>query len=178
MTEVSGERPVSDERREPWIPIKYGPSGPDDWFGVVPATVRFDAAVEELHLAIKGNPKQGLARTLIPWIIEYQKIVLDRPYWEYRFAAESDRTSAREQEIYSLAKSKPELSRVLPRCYGVATDAIYGEHALFLEFISNAARLDASGELADWPTDAIDEVLKTAANWQAVFWNAYPVQTS
>jgi hypothetical protein len=82
VTEVSGERPVSDERREPRIPIKYGPSGPDDWFGVVPATVRFerapDAAVEELHLAIKVNPKQGLARTLIPWIIEHQKIVLDR----------------------------------------------------------------------------------------------------
>ena len=76
-----------------------------------------------------------------------------RPYWEYRDAAESARTSAREQEIYSLAKSKPELSRVLPRCYGVATDAINDEHALFLEFISNAARLDASGELADSPTD-------------------------
>jgi hypothetical protein len=58
VTEVSGERPVSDERREPWIPIKYGPSGPDDWFGVVPATVRFerapDAAVEELHLASRA----------------------------------------------------------------------------------------------------------------------------
>jgi hypothetical protein len=99
VIEISGERPASDESREPWIPIKYGPAGPDDWFGVVPATVRFErtpgAASESLDLAIKVNPKQGLARTLIPWIIEHQKIALDRPYWECRSAAESDHTGAR-----------------------------------------------------------------------------------
>src|SRR4029450_3656495 len=107
LTDISGERPAVDERREPWIPIKYGPAAPDDWFGVVPATVRFErtprTAPESLNLAIKVNPKQGLARTLIPWIIEHQKIALDRPYWAYRRAAESNHTGAREQHIYALA---------------------------------------------------------------------------
>jgi len=39
---LSGARPASDERREPWIPIKYGPVSPDDWLGVVPTTVQFE----------------------------------------------------------------------------------------------------------------------------------------
>ena len=133
LLELAGERPVIDEQREPWIPIKYGPAGPDDWFGVVPATARFErspgAASERLDLAIKVNPRLGLARTLIPWVIERQKIALDRPYWEYRCAAESKHTGAREPHIYSLAKSTPALSRVLPRCYGAAADAATGEHA-------------------------------------------------
>ena len=179
---VSGQRPASDERREPWIPIKYGPAAADDWFGVVPAIVRFErtpgATTESLDLAIKVNPRQGLARTLIPWIIEHRKIALDRPYWEYRRAAESDHTGAREAEVYSLAESRPELRGVLPRCYGIAVDAVGGEHALFLEFVTNASRLDASGALANWPADAIDDALKAAAGWQAVFWNIRPEQAS
>jgi hypothetical protein len=129
-------------------------------------------------LAVKVNPTQGLARTLIPWIIEHQKIALDRPYWGYRCAAESDNTGPREQHIYSLARSSPELARLLPHCYGSATDAVSGEHALFLEFISDAARLDASGAQADWPPGAIDEALSAAASWQAVFWNAQAGQAS
>ncbi len=179
---LSGQRPPSDERREPWIPIKYGPAAPDDWFGVVPATVLFERApgaiAERLDLAVKVSPKQGLARTLIPWIIEHQKIALDRPYWEYRCAVESDLTGAREVKIYSLAESTLELGRVLPRCYGACVDASKGEHALFLKFVNYAARLDASGALADWPPDAIDGALTTAADWQAVFWNTLPKQTS
>src|SRR5437870_12772389 len=95
---LDGERPATDERREPWIPIKYGPASPDDWFGVVPATARFerspDSAAESLGLVVKVNPREGLARTLIPWIIAHKKIALDRPYWDYRTAAESDRTGA------------------------------------------------------------------------------------
>jgi hypothetical protein len=91
LTALDGERPASDEVREPWIPIKYGPASPDDWFGVVPATARFErargGAVESLRLVVKVNPREGLARTLIPWIIAHQKIALDRPYWEYRTAA-------------------------------------------------------------------------------------------
>jgi hypothetical protein len=31
---------------------------------------------------VKVNPREGLARTLIPWIIEHAKIALDRPYWD------------------------------------------------------------------------------------------------
>jgi hypothetical protein len=182
VIEISGERPAIDERREPWIPIKYGPAGHDDWFGVVPATVRFErspgAASERLDLAIKVNPEQGLARTLIPWIVEHQKIALDRPYWEYRCAAESDHTGAREPHLYALAKSTPELSRVLPRCYGASTDAATGEHALFLEFITEVTRLDATGALADWPPDAIDAALRSAAGWQAAFWDLQQNQAS
>ena len=44
LVALDGERPASDEVREPWIPIKYGPASPDDWFGVVPATARFERA--------------------------------------------------------------------------------------------------------------------------------------
>jgi hypothetical protein len=179
---ISGERPASDERREPWIPIKYGPGGPDDWFGVVPAIVQFEripgVTAESLDLVVKVNPRQGLARTLIPWIIEHRQIALDRPYWEYRCAAESDLTGPREQHIYSLAQSTPELARLLPRCYGSATDAVSGEHALFLEFVTDTTRLDASGAEADWPPDKIDEALSAAAKWQAVFWNAPAGQVS
>src|SRR5262245_38449259 len=119
LIELKGERPAIDETREPWIPIKYGPASPDDWFGVVPATARFErdrgGAIETLDLVVKVNPRQGLARTLIPWIIEHKKIALDRPYWEYRSAAESDHTSAREERLYGLAASTPALRAVLPR---------------------------------------------------------------
>jgi hypothetical protein len=85
---------------------------------------------------------------------------------------------AREQHIYALAKSTPELSRVLPRCYGAATDAASGEHALFLKFFTDAARLDATGALADWPPRAIDDALSAAAGWQAAFWNVQPKRSS
>ncbi|HEY7229689.1 MAG TPA: hypothetical protein VH558_04900 [Pseudolabrys sp.] len=176
LTAISGERPAADERREPWIPIKYGAAAPEDWLGVVPTTVQFErtpgATAEHLELVVKVNPKQGLARTLIPWIIEHKKIVLDRPYWKYRRAAESDDTGGREAELYLLAKLKPELCSILPRCYGTATDSTSGERALFLELLTNASRLDASGALADWPPEAIDSALKAAAGWQAAFWNA------
>ena len=172
---LDGERPASDEVREPWIPIKYGPASPDDWFGVVPATARFERApgstVESLGLVVKVNPREGLARTLIPWIIDHQKIALDRPYWDYRTAAESDHTAAREQRLYELARGTPALRRVLPRCYGSAVDTPTGEHALFLEFVGNAARLDATGATADWPADAIDDALRAAAGWHAAFWD-------
>jgi hypothetical protein len=174
LIELRGERPASDEVREPWIPIKYGPASPDDWFGVVPATARFERAgggVEGLSLVAKVNPRQGLARTLIPWIIAQKSIALDRRYWEYRTAAESDHTSAREQHLYELAKDTPALARVLPRCYGGATDAISGEHVIFLEFVSDVTRLDATGAAADWPAAAIDEALRAAAGWHAAFWN-------
>jgi hypothetical protein len=175
VIELVGERPASDELREPWIPVKYGRASPNDWFGVVPATVRFarsaGAAVETLTLVVKVNPREGLSRTLIPWIIAQEKIALDRPYWEYRRAAMSDHTAAREQQVYSLSSSTPALRHVLPRCFGFAADAATGEHALFLEFISDVTRLDAAGALADWPASAIEDALRSAAGWHAAFWN-------
>ena len=59
---------------------------------------------------------------------------------------------------------------MLPRCYGSAVDAVTGEHALFLEFVGDPARLDATGATADWPAAAIDEALREAAGWHAAFW--------
>src|SRR5262249_60944999 len=77
LLDLTGARPPRDEQREPWLPIKYGPAGADDWFGVVPATARFERspglAAESLALVVKVNPSEGLSRTLIPWIIEQKK---------------------------------------------------------------------------------------------------------
>lgn len=175
ILELTGSRPATDLAREPWIPVKYGTMGPDDWIGVVPARATYrrtpGAATEVLNLIVKVNPRQGLARTLIPWIIETRGIALDRPYWMYRSAAENDRTAAREQQLYLLAKSESAISRVVPRCYGTATDEQSGEHAVFIEEVSNASRLDASGATGDWPPDAIDAALAAAAAWQAIYWN-------
>src|SRR5215470_5524198 len=149
---LAGERPASDEVREPWNPVKYGRASPDDWFGVVPATARFarspGVADETLRLVVKVNPREGLSRTLIPWIITQEKIALDRPYWEYRRAAMSDNTATREQQVYELAISTPALRHVLPRCYGFAADATSGEHA-----------------------QLIDDALRSAAGWHAAFWD-------
>src|SRR5262249_27441794 len=96
LTDLVGQRPAIDESREPWTPIKYGPTGPDNWFGVVPATARFErspsAAAESLPLIIKVNPAEALARTLIPWIIEQKQILLGKPFWDYQCAAELDHT--------------------------------------------------------------------------------------
>jgi hypothetical protein len=175
-----GERPPGDERAQPWIPIKYGPSDPEDWQGVVPAVARFEiapgTAARSLRLVVKVNPREGLARTLIPWIVKQKNIVLDRPYWEYRSSAESERTAAREPSVYRLAESVPGLRRVLPRCYGSAFDGADGGHALFLEFVTDVRRLDAAGAIADWPTDAIDAALHAAAQWHAAFWDCDPAK--
>jgi hypothetical protein len=182
LIELAGERPAVDELREPWIPIKYGPASPEDWFGVVPANARFarasGSAEESLELVVKVNPRLGLARTLIPWIVTHKGIALDRPYWEYRSAAESDRTVAREPHLYGLAKDIPALARVLPRCYGSAIDAASGEQALFLEFLSDVTQLDATGAMADWSTTSIDGALRVAAGWHAAFWGINGQQAS
>jgi len=145
VVELRGNRPPEDERREPWITVKYGPASADDWFGVVPAVARFErrpgAPVETLPLAVKINPRPGVSRSLIPWIVEQQKIALDRPYWTYRCATEMDQTGPRESALYAAASAVPGLQRVIPRCYGAATDDAGDEYVLFLEFVTNAAQL-------------------------------------
>lgn len=97
---LDGGRPPTDEEREPWIRIKYGQASADDWVGVVPATARFarerGAPTETLNLIVKINPRVGLARNLIPWIAARNHIVLERPFLQYRSAAELDQTAARE----------------------------------------------------------------------------------
>lgn len=178
LIELAGERPVIDEQREPWIPIKYGAASVDDWCGVVPAVARIQRApgsqAERMRLAVKVNPRDGLARTLIPWIVEHRSIALDRPYWEYRCAAGFDHTGAREQHVYALSDRISALGDVLPRCFGHVTDEASGEHALFLEFLTHVDRLDATGAAADWPGNAIDDALRAAGAWHAAFWNVAP----
>ncbi len=172
---LEGERPAIDETREPWIGIKYGPASPDEWFGVVPAVAHFERApgrpTEGLKLIVKVNPRDGLARTLIPWIIDQRGIKLDRPFENYRASAAFDQTGAREYQVYALAPALSPLGCVLPRCYGRAIDSATGEHALFLELVE-AKRLDATGAQADWPAEAIDAALRALAGWQSVLWNA------
>jgi len=93
---LDGGRPPTDEEREPWIRIKYGQASADDWVGVVPATARFarerGVPTETLSLVVKINPRVGLARNLIPWIAARNHIVLERPFLQYRSAAELDQT--------------------------------------------------------------------------------------
>ncbi len=73
LIELDGERPKINEEREPWITVKYGPAGHDDWFGVVPAAARFQrtpgAEVESLPMFIKIYPREGMARNFMPWIV-------------------------------------------------------------------------------------------------------------
>ncbi len=177
LVSLDGERPSVDTRREPWIEIKYGPASPDDWFGIVPATAQFERSAgktrEALNLIVKVNPRLGLARNLIPWIVENKSIRLDRPYWEYRTSAETDRTADREFHIYELAATgSSALSWVLPRYYGAASDPATGERALFMERLTDVSRLDAAGVQADWPIEAIGAAFAAAAAWQAEFWGA------
>lgn len=177
LVSLDGERPSSDNVREPWIEIKYGPASPDDWFGVVPATVRFERVEgkksEVLDLIVKINPRLGLAQNLIPWIIDKKAIRLDRPFRDYRNAAETGHTSTRERHVYELAAAgSTALSRVLPRYYGAALDPETGECALFIERLAEVARLDATGATADWPIEQIEVAFGAAAAWQAEFWGA------
>ena len=177
LISLDGERPSVDLKREPWIEIKYGPASADDWFGIVPATAKFERSAgkarEVLNLIVKVDPRLGLARNLIPWIIENKSIRLDRPYWEYRTSAETDRTADREFHVYELAASgSSALSRILPRYYGAASDPATGERALFMEQLTGVSRLDAAGAEADWPIEAIAAAFDAAAAWQAEFWEA------
>ena len=176
LTGLDGGRPLDEEQREPWIKIKYGVTRPDDWVGVVPATARFvrarGAPQETLDLIVKVNPRQGLARNLIPWIAARNHVVLDRPFLHYRTAAELDRTAERELRAYEIAGKIAALRDVLPRCYGWAHDPETGEHALFLESLTSIECLDATGATSDWPPGAIDAALRAAARWQAAFWGA------
>jgi hypothetical protein len=173
---LDGGRPPTDEEREPWIRIKYGQASADDWVGVVPATARFarerGAPTETLNLIVKINPRVGLARNLIPWIAARNHIVLERPFLQYRNAAELDQTAAREYQVYRLAQQQPELRDVVPRCYGWAHDPETGEYALFLECVSDMVGLDVTGATADWEPEAIDAALRGAARWHAAFWGA------
>lgn len=177
LLELEGERTAHDEEAQPWATIKYGPAGHDDWFGVVPAVARFrrspGSAAESLPLIVKISPRESLATTFMPWIFEQLGIVLDRPYWQYRQAAEFGNAARREPYVYGvLVEQVPSLRAALPKCYGIARDAETGEEALFLEMVTDIRLIDASGASFDWPATDIDAALRALAGWQAAFWGA------
>ena len=127
LIELDGERAAHDDEAQPWNTIKYGPAGHDDWFGVVPAVAQFRRAsgsvAESLPLIVKINARESLARTFMPWVFEQLSIELDRPYWQYRQAAEFENVGGRESHVYRvLAGQVPGLEVVLPKCYGSARD--------------------------------------------------------
>src|SRR5262245_3323916 len=74
LLELDGERTAHDEEAQPWTTVKYGPAGPDDWFGVVPAVAHFrrspGSAAESLPLIVKIAPIESLAKTFMPWVFE------------------------------------------------------------------------------------------------------------
>ena len=177
LIELDGERSGHDDEAQPWVSVKYGPAGPDDWFGVVPAVAHFTrgsgSAAESLPMIVKINARESMARTFLPWAFEQQGIALDRPYWQYHQAAEFENVGGRESHVYRvLAGQVPGLAAVLPKCYGSARDAETEEEALFLEKVDGIRLQDASGASFDWPAENIDEVLRALAGWQAVFWGA------
>jgi hypothetical protein len=172
-----GERTAHDDKAQPWVSVKYGPAGHDDWFGVVPAVAHFrrasGSAAESLPLIVKINTRESMARTFLPWAFEQQGIVLDRPFWEYHLAADFENVGGRESHVYRvLAGQVPSLKAVLPKCYGCARDSTTGEEALFLEMVTDIRLMDASGASFDWPAADIDAALRALAGWQAAFWGA------
>jgi hypothetical protein len=177
LLSLDGERAAHDDEAQPWVSVKYGPVGHDDWFGVVPAVAHFrrgsGSAAESLPMIVKINARDSMARTFLPWAFEKQGIALDRPFWQYHLAADFENVGGRESHVYRvLAGQVPSLEAVLPKCYGSARDTGTGEEALFLEQVVGIRLQDASGASFDWPAESIDEVLRALAGWQAVFWGA------
>jgi hypothetical protein len=109
----------------------------------------------------------------MPWVFERLGILLDRPYWQYRQAAEFGDAAGREPHVYRvLSEQVPSIRAVLPKCYGAARDPETGEEGLFLEKVTDMRRLDPGGGSFDWPAEDIDAALHALAGWQAVFWDA------
>src|SRR5262249_30349308 len=147
-----------DDEAPPWNTVKYGPVCHDDWFGVVPTVAQFRrasvSAAESLPLVVKMDARKSLARTFMPWVFDQLGITLDRPYWQYRQAAEFENVGGRESHVYRvLAGEVPGLEAVLPKCYGSARDSETTEEALFLEKVTDIRLMDASGASFDWPAE-------------------------
>jgi hypothetical protein len=177
LLSFEGERTAHDDEAQPWVSVKYGPAGHDDWFGVVPAVAEFRRApggeAQSLPLIVKINARESMATTFLPWAFEQQGIALDRPFPQYHLAADFENVGGRESHVYRvLAEQVPSLKAVLPKCYGSARDTATGEEALFLEMISDIRLMDASGASFDWPAANIDAALRALAGWQAAFWGA------
>lgn len=161
--------PLEDQ---PWLPIKYGPVGPEDWHGVVPFELtyraRADGVVRTRSLVAKVFPTLGVGDTLTPWVLERNDIRFDRPYREFFAAGEFLGTSPREGEVYRLAASEASLRTILPRFYGELVDE-KGERLLLLEQVRDLEGLDPTGGNTVWSPDQIEAAVRAAASYQAAF---------
>lgn len=152
-----GEEPelrVPDDAGQPWLTVKYG-DDPDDLNGVL------KAHVAQLDVIVKINPPRGIGQTLIPWIISEQGIALPAPYGSCDAACETSDTGEREPAAYLL----PALRGVLPIELGRFD--VDGQTALVLEDLGAIEGLDASGAIARWPMERIEEALRAAAAFHA-----------
>jgi hypothetical protein len=170
LEQVDEHRDRSAEAGQPWLEVKYGPSGRRAWHGVVPVTVTTrstpGADPQRTKLAIKVNPVRGVGETLIPWIVERASIDLPRPYGSFRTTAEARATGEREVHLYELGQAVPALRAVLPPYLGRIDDPASGEHALVLGWVELDG-LDASGAHLDWPPHRLEAAARAAACWHA-----------
>lgn len=148
---------------QPWLGVKYGPSGSADIHGVVPITVTADH--HRLGLVIKVNPTHGIGETLIPWICQTRGVALPAPYPTFHSTREVVGTGAREANLYELSGAVPELMAILPRYYGTIVAA--GERALVLGDEGAINGLDAGGAISSWSTDHIDKALRAIGSVHA-----------
>lgn len=65
LVELDGERTAHDDEAQPWVSVKYGPAGHNDWVGVVPAVAHFrrapGGAAESLPMIVKINVRESMA---------------------------------------------------------------------------------------------------------------------
>ena len=157
LRRLLGEEPdlqIPDDAGQPWLTVKYG-DDPGDLYGVLKATVA------DRQVIVKVNPARGIGQTLIPWIVEQQGISLPAPYGSFQAAAETSDTGAREPAAYQL----PALRDMQPVELGrFEAD---GQTALVLEDLGAIDGLDASGAIARWPTERIEQALQAAAAFHA-----------
>jgi hypothetical protein len=174
---VDARHDPAAEAGQPWLAVKYGGAGANDWHGVVPVSVRLRpspaAPAEDVALVVKVNPRRGVGDTLIPWIIEREGIELPRPFDRWRTTTESRDTGDREAAVYALAGSVPELAAAMARCHGRIDDPGSGEHALVLEWVELDG-LDASGARLDWPHGRLVTAAAAAARWHAALASRTP----
>lgn len=151
-TPIERARPETDLSGQPWLTVKYATQDPDDWHGVIPATL-----ADGRRVAIKVNPAEGIGQTLIPWIQRQFGIRLPRPYFAYASTAETRDTGGREAAIYESG------TRLTTTTLGHFFDG--REHLLILPWLSLRG-LDASGAQCRWDADDIDRALRELAAMQ------------
>lgn len=153
---VLDREPPEDTSDQPWLDVKYGPSGDDDVHGVVGLQAHAGSSMRDL--IVKVNPVHGIGETLIPWIVREQGVDLPQPYPLFHSTAEVVATGTREANLYELSRRLPELEAILPVFYGVI--AVHGERAIVVADEGTVRGLDAGGHAIRWGTADIDTALR------------------